>query len=162
MSAVGRPVADQRDEHRERADDEGADDRHEAAEEGQHGERQRQRYAEHDQADADEHRVDEPDDGLALDEAAEHAPRSGVSTTSRWRPARRPDEGVSQGRNRGPSLRKKKVRTRARKKVTRQEPTAPTPVSTQEAMAEALPCSLSVAGRPRRRPGARRGSAAGR
>ena len=50
-----------------------------------------------------------------------------VRTTSRCRPARCPTSRRSHGRNFGPSLRKKKVSTSARKNVTRPLPTAPRP-----------------------------------
>ena len=79
---------------------------------------------------ADEHRVGEADDRLALDEAAEGGPGAGEHDVAGGEPARSPTTPRSQGRKRGPSLMKKKQSTSASAAVTSSEPTALTPVST--------------------------------
>ena len=59
-----RAVVDEREEDGERAGDDGTDDRHERAEEDQHGDRDRERHAEQERAEADADRVDRRDQQL--------------------------------------------------------------------------------------------------
>lgn len=70
----GESVGHQRDEHRERARDEGTDDRDEATEEGDHHQHPRQGDLQDEQSRTDERGVDEADDRLRPDEAAQRVP----------------------------------------------------------------------------------------
>ncbi len=70
-------VRDERDEDSQDAADERTEDRYVRADEGDHGQRDRQRHPDDRQAGADDHRVNERDDRLRPDEPAEGGPRAG-------------------------------------------------------------------------------------
>ena len=91
----------------------------------------------------DEEPVDQADEHLGPDEAAEGVPDP-ADTTLRWPPARGPAMRRTQGRNRSPSLTKRKASTTASRAVTTSEASVPTPVSTLEAMVVTLFCSRLV------------------
>jgi hypothetical protein len=114
---------------RPRDGDEGADDRHEAAEERQHRDGKGERDAEDPDPEADEHRVHQCHRGLRPDVLTQGGPHP-AGDSSTWRPVDSPIHLCSQGRNLGPSLRKENASTNASTSVTTALPITPRLLST--------------------------------